>query len=120
LERGEPVSVPRDPIRPDEFILLPVNVGGNHWALFVIDMHNHQVVYYDSFLRDPLWPAEWSQVSQWCVAVIAGFGDDSWTKAVAQDMPQQTDEVSCGVFTMAAIDAIVRNVPICISPSNVY
>ncbi|KAK3106213.1 hypothetical protein FSP39_015304 [Pinctada imbricata] len=96
-----------------EKILMPVNVNGNHWVLFVADMVYKTVGVLDSlggsheFKYITYWRKFLETRKQHVTETIPG----PWT---LEPYPTnlQTDGNSCGVFTLMNAECLVKNEPV--------
>jgi sentrin-specific protease 1 len=75
-------------------LYIPLNVGGVHWVLVVVDLNQNTVEYFDSMYRRRRTPAE--------VTKIIELFDYKLNKQLIFSVvrgPQQQNGYDCGVFT---------------------
>ena len=97
----------------NELMLVPINVGKNHWALGVVDLKNERIEYWDSL------GADHKRFKQW----ILKYLEDEWKDKKAAkpfpysfgkqsdshaEIPNQHNSYDCGVFTCMFAECITR------------
>jgi len=103
-----------------DIIVVPLNLGRVHWVLLVIDVANCVFKYCDSFLdgdssgavphlRDWLKDEARHQLGQ---EAASAMHIDDWPLVENEDMPEQLDGCSCGVFALAAAECSAAGVPL--------
>lgn len=90
-------------------ILIPVNVGGVHWILFVITKDNNKVILnmYDS-LEKP--NAGIVNLYKKLLRILFRGKEIEYVNR-AKDIPKQGDGVNCGVFVILYANNIINNIP---------
>ena len=93
-------------------LLFPVNVHGNHWVLFDVNLRDQNIGVYDSlqgtyrdevtrvrkFVRTEL-AAVWSAKNVDKHDCSARFSRSEWAVEYPSDIPTQDNDSDCGVFT---------------------
>lgn len=85
-----------------DLMLVPMNIGGNHWALGVVDFVQYEIRYYDSLAAKTVHASFLDCMQQYL--------NDEWRRVNVNDSPpefgpalanppQQTNSYDCGVFT---------------------
>jgi len=101
-------------------IVVPINLRRVHWVLVVIDVANRNFKYCDSFLDGDKSNAvthlrEWLKYEarhQLGQEAAASMAIDGWPVEENEDLPEQFDGCSCGVFTLAAAECFAAGVPL--------
>ena len=101
-------------------IVIPLNLGRVHWVLVVIDVANRDFKYCDSFLDGDKTGAvphlrAWLKDEvrhQLCQEAADAMQIDDWPLVENEDVPEQFDGSSCGVFALAAAECFAAGVPL--------
>jgi sentrin-specific protease 1 len=96
-----------------ERIIVPMNIGRNHWALGVVDLGEKTVCYYDSLAANTIH----SSFSEYMIRYLEDEFRDKRRDAECPDFkeftfplvepPQQRNGYDCGVFTCMNAECIV-------------
>ncbi len=91
-----------------ERIYCPINIDNRHWTLIVIYIKNKKICYYDSMVnhriaeRYMLGALQWIQDEAHTKGGPPNFDIKQWTTVKSpENLPQQSDTNSCGVFVSA-------------------
>mmetsp|Transcript_31328 Transcript_31328/g.55059 ORF Transcript_31328/g.55059 Transcript_31328/m.55059 type:complete len:457 (-) Transcript_31328:131-1501(-) len=90
-------------------VIIPVNVGNNHWTLSVIDLKRKRFEYYDSLGHSN--PRCLSYLRNYLKDEIKHYRNedanlDDWQDHVPSNIPQQRNGCDCGVFTTKYADYV--------------
>jgi hypothetical protein len=102
-------------------LLIPVNVGGIHWAMFVLSHDTHSVEYWDSMSspsdddpHDPEAEAAYERSFQALHRQLSDrLGecedvDSDWVYTRKRNLPRQRDAFNCGVWLLLYAECIIR------------
>lgn len=115
--RNNPVYTAR--LHEHERMLLPLHIGGNHWALAHLDRARRAATVYDSMASSS--PANEFEAEAVVGRFLAEFLADNaalWHFVFAAG-PQQADQSSCGVFALATALHILTGWAVPIAPYHV-
>lgn len=101
-----------------EMILLPLNVGGSHWALGVVDFRRRGLLYLDSLGLDP--PGGfWAKMTEYLEAEGQRCSLESlkgpWPllhPEAAEAVPRQRNGSDCGVFACLYAERAAARAPV--------
>ena len=111
-----------------KFVVCPINVGGSHWVVLLIDLMGRNLQYFDSLGGDGRHQMQlaktWlkleyknklGKTDDWASAI------DQWPEVAwgADSIPRQTNDVDCGVFAVMYIFYITRNAVLNFTQANV-
>lgn len=120
LFRKSDGSTPTSLYQEKKPIFMPLNVGGAHWALLVIDFSKRKLCYYDSLSMRP--GAEVEKVKAILQTLAAkenvSLAKKDW-QCVIEKCPQQTNGNDCGVFTCMAAERLMQGLPLDYSARDV-
>ena len=92
-------------------VLIPINIGNNHWLLAYINMRIKELFIYDSIDNEQRQINIINNLLTWLMSFIPKQDrkneEEKW-KAEIVDAPLQTNGFDCGVFTMKYADHIVQ------------
>jgi hypothetical protein len=125
----EGVGATTPPWMLGDLVLFPCERGIHHWWLAVAEMKNRRIRIVDSIAHGPAARQRavqtGKQVADWIAAAeeIVGrnVGAEPFSIFADADVPQQWNNVDCGVFTIANVIAIVAGYDSCneIDPTQV-
>ncbi len=101
-----------------EKILIPVNVGTNHWTLAVVFLALKKICYYDSMGKGGkeiiVALLQWLEDKHRSTDSITMFNKNDWILVPGDKTccPQQTNGVDCGIFSMLCADCLAENSPL--------
>lgn len=100
-------------------LLIPINIGGQHWSLAYIDTNLGLVMYCDSWLgtRDSK-GEEYIQGIKWFFEALVGV--ELPNGVVMEDMPQQEDGYSCGAFVCLAAKRLLQGQDLDFAQNDIY
>ena len=94
------------------WILMPLHVNGNHWALLVADVAAGTVGIADSVTSESTCTTFLALFKRYMAARAELTSElAEWTDT-QYDMPQQQDTSSCGVLCLMAAEALLQSVPL--------
>jgi hypothetical protein len=96
-----------------DLVMMPVNLSNFHWVLAAVDLRHREFVYFDS-MYGPDSTNVLSMLRRWLADEIKDKHGDELVQAMDIDswrfidrpcyLPRQTDDGSCGVFTLYIAD----------------
>ena len=97
-------------------IYIPVNQNCNHWCLVVINIWKKEIVLLDSMYCESTASTIFSNILKILLLAATSLEEQenmkSWMKYSRLDVPQQTDNNSCGVFMLEFERRIMAGNPI--------
>ncbi|XP_024528393.1 sentrin-specific protease 3 isoform X1 [Selaginella moellendorffii] len=112
-----------------DLLLFPVNHNNVHWSLVAAHLKNHRIEYYDSLLcksKTKAYIRIMKSVDEYLREEGANKHSmtsvQNWQLCVVDNIPQQTDGSSCGVFICAYAEHLTRgqSPPFYFSSSDIY
>ncbi|EJD33465.1 hypothetical protein AURDEDRAFT_177449 [Auricularia subglabra TFB-10046 SS5] len=91
-------------------VFVPAHVNGNHWTLFIVDIRQVSISYFDPMHPDALPPADkLSDLRWWLTGLLPGrLWPTVPTPVVAQ---VQSDGSSCGVVLLSSVASLLLGYP---------
>lgn len=98
-----------------ELLLVPVNVGNEHWVLLAADLKRKRISCYDSL--GGRHKKKVGQLRAYLASELRARGKDAslegWVdEPTVRGIPQQTNGVDCGVFVCKFADVLSRSQPL--------
>ena len=99
-----------------DYLVIPVNLDGTHWVVYVADFKNRTILYYDALYSGSI--DEHRQCISDIMDHIDNISYEGWNGEKASNPweflevtngPKQEDGVNCGVFILIVIWRLVNN-----------
>jgi len=100
-----------------DYVIIPMNVGGMHWAVGIIDFRARRFRYLDSMLSQPH-----ANLGSFLRRYLADEhaskkqspleGVEAWTMPLSDQVPEQQNGYDCGVFACLFADYVSADKPI--------
>ena len=95
-------------------ILIPLHEGGSHWTLVLVDPFIKEIIYFDSFHSNGTYVMEsvLHFIQEEHQNAKLPFDISAWKLKSRKDIPQQTDDFSCGLMMIMTAECIGLEKPI--------
>lgn len=94
-------------------LFFPLRIGGNHFALIVVNIGAKEVHYYDSLFNETPANRYCSLMMRWLgMALREAFVGTDWTQVQHRDSPQQCNGSDCGVFVLTNAAFLANDLPL--------
>jgi sentrin-specific protease 1 len=107
-----------------DLLVIPMNQGGIHWVMVVINIKEKRIEFYDPLPQKSTNSREMSIMQQWFAQLVTQelhldtIDIRHWGSQTMTNIPTQPDNYNCGVYVLHFAEFLGRGVPLVIDPKN--